>query len=99
MMFTDWLELREFGFARHRALLAEAARARQGRQRRGKATTNGHDRDGSASAATPANAVQVRVAGVAPDDEEWCRRAGFTEAEYRRLAFLRWLYRRGWLIP
>jgi hypothetical protein len=32
------------------------------------------------------------------DDEAWRRRAGFTPEEYRRLVFLRWLYRRGRLI-
>ena len=26
---------------------------------------------------------------------EWCRRAGFTRAEWRRLRFMRWLHRQG----
>ena len=28
-------------------------------------------------------------------EQEFCRGAGFTEAEWRRLVFLRWLYRTG----
>ena len=28
-------------------------------------------------------------------EQEFCRLAGFTEAEWRRLVFLRWLYRSG----
>jgi hypothetical protein len=28
-------------------------------------------------------------------EHEFCRGAGFTEAEWRRLVFLRWLYRTG----
>ncbi|HEX5505496.1 MAG TPA: hypothetical protein VFW96_22955 [Thermomicrobiales bacterium] len=29
------------------------------------------------------------------DEDEWCRRAGFTPGEQRQLAFVRWLYRQG----
>jgi hypothetical protein len=98
MMFMDWLDLRDFGLARYRAMLAEAARGRQGRQGQQEATMNGHDRDGTALDVAHAGTAQGSVANVAiGDDEEWCRRAGFTEREWRRLAFLRWLYRQGQL--
>jgi hypothetical protein len=92
----DWLDLRDFGLDRHRALLTDAARGWQRRQRRQEATMNGHDRDGTAMEAARAGTSQSRVADVAlSDDEEWCRGAGFTEREWRRLVFLRWLYRQG----
>ncbi|HEX5502851.1 MAG TPA: hypothetical protein VFW96_09520 [Thermomicrobiales bacterium] len=29
------------------------------------------------------------------EDLEWCRRAGLTNADLRRLLFVRWLYREG----
>ena len=97
-MITDWAELREFAVDRHRALLAEAAGGRQRRRRRQEATMNGQDRDGTAMEAARAGTSQSRVATVViGDDEEWCLRAGFSEREWRRLAFLRWLYRQGHL--
>jgi hypothetical protein len=95
-MITDWPELREFAVDRHHALLAEAAGGRQCWRRRQEATMNEQDRDGTATEAARAGTSQSQVATVAiGDDEEWCRRAGFTEREWRRLAFLRWLYRQG----
>ncbi len=30
-----------------------------------------------------------------PPEREWPRRPGFTETEWRRLVFMRWLYRQG----
>jgi hypothetical protein len=96
MRFMDWLDLRDFGLDRHSAMLAEAARERQGRQGQQEATMNGLDRDGTAMEVVRAGTYQGRVANVvSSDDEEWCRRAGFAEREWRRLAFLRWLYRQG----
>ena len=56
----------------------------------------GHEWDRAALAALGAGTERTQAANEPiTDDEAWRRRAGFTGEEYRRLVFLRWLYRRG----
>ncbi len=55
-----------------------------------------HDWFGAAMPMAAAGTYQHQAAD-APivEDELWRQRAGFTTEEYRRLVFLRWLYRTG----
>jgi hypothetical protein len=98
MTFMEWLELHDLGLDRHRALLAEAAHERRVRLCLQDATMCGHGRGDTAEEAPIASMYQRQEANVViGDGEAWCLRAGFTEREWRRLAFLRWLYRQGHL--
>lgn len=56
----------------------------------------GHEWDRAALAALRAGTERTQAANEPiTHDEAWRRRAGFTREEYRRLVFLRWLYRTG----
>jgi hypothetical protein len=94
-MYANWHEMWEFASDRHRALLAEVARGRQGQRMRGRATMRGHERDEATIATSAAGTCQHQANEPGADGEAWRQGAGFTREEFRRLVFLRWLYDRG----